>query len=187
MRPNKIKKIDESKPGSPQAGEPGFLAIGLLGKPHGITGEINLRINPDHWKRIYSLKSVFIGSSKKEYSIRSIRRKGENLLISFEEILTRESVAQLRNQIVYVHVMDIPVLQDDSYYYHQLIGMQVVDRQGQSIGKISEILKTGANDVYVVASQLFPQKEILIPAIKSVIVKIDIAKKRMVVNSQEWD
>jgi len=187
LKSDRSGKIDASSPGSPQAGEPGFLAIGLLGKPHGVKGEINLNISFKQIEDIFSLKSVFIGDLQVEYSIRSFRRKGEGLLISFEGISTRESVAHLRNKIIYIKIKDAPLLQEDSFYYHQLIGIQVINRQGQLIGKISEILKTGANDVYVITSPVPSVKEILIPAIKSVILEVDIANKRMVVDSQEWD
>ena len=187
MKSDSSGKIDTSSPGSPQAGEPGFLAIGLLGKPHGVKGEINLHVSSNQIEDILSLKSVSIGDIQEEFSIRYIRRKGEHLLISFEGISTPGSATHLRNKIVYIQIKDAPVLKNDSYYYHQLIGIQVINRKGELLGKISEILKTGANDVYVITSPNPPAKEILIPAIKSVILEVDLAKKRMVVDSQEWD
>lgn len=187
MKSDRSGRIDASSPGSPQAGEPGFLAIGLLGKPHGVKGEINFHISSTQIKDIFSLKSVFIGDIQEEYSVNSIRKKGEHLIISFKGISTPESVAQFRNKIIYIKNKNAPVLQEDSYYYHQLIGIQVFNRQGQLLGKINEILKTGANDVYVITSLNPLAKEILIPAIKSVILEVDINNKRMVVDSQEWD
>ena len=77
-----------------------------------------------------------------------------------------------------VHVDDLPPLESEEFYLHQLIGMNVVeDATDKSLGKIVEILETGANDVYIVKDKL--GSEILLPAIDPVILDIDIENNQM--------
>ena len=80
----------------------------------------------------------------------------------------------------------MPDLRDEEYYYHELIGVEVRNEEGAILGTLTEIIVTGANDVYVVTPKN-GSKDILIPAIKSVIKKIDIESKLMVISPQEWD
>src|SRR5258708_1814790 len=84
------------------------------------------------------------------------------------------------NQLVYVPRADRPPLPPGQYYYHELIGFEVVDENDVSFGRLSEILETGANDVYVVARP--DGGELLIPVIPSVMLAIDAARQRIIVH-----
>jgi 16S rRNA processing protein RimM len=81
-------------------------------------------------------------------------------------------VAELRNLLVYVPTADRPQLEEGEYYHHQLLGLQVIDEAGNTLGTIMRIHETGANDVYVVQAE--SGAELLIPAIESVILNIDL-------------
>ena len=72
-------------------------------------------------------------------------------MLTFDGYTTPESVGVLRNQILYVRTADLPPLPDGDYYHHQVIGLNVVDEAGRLLGKVTEILETGANDVLVSA------------------------------------
>jgi len=87
---------------------------------------------------------------------------------------------------LYFEKKDLPDLEDEEYYHHELIGLEVRNENGAALGTLTEIIVTGANDVYVVTPKN-GSKDILIPAIKSVIKKIDIESKQMVISPQEWD
>jgi len=94
------------------------------------------------------------------------------MLLSFEGYQKREEVAELRNQLVYVRTADLPQLEEGEYYQHQMLGMQVIDEAGDILGTIVSIHETGANDVYIVKEK--SGEELLIPAIESVILNIDL-------------
>jgi 16S rRNA processing protein RimM len=78
---------------------------------------------------------------------------------------------------VYVSAADRPPLPEGHFYHHELLGLEVVDEDGALLGQLSEILQTGANDVYVVKAA--QRGELLLPAIESVVVRIDVAGHRI--------
>jgi len=170
---------DQQPAGSPSPGEPVFLAVGKLGRPHGVRGEIFLHILTDFPDRLKDGITVFLGLDHKPIEILSHRWHVNALLLSFADYNTPEAVATLTNQYVFVKAEDRPPLPDGEYYHHQIIGLKVVDEQGQILGTLTQILETGANDVYVV---LPPQgAEILLPAIEDVILRVDLDLGQIVV------
>ncbi len=115
---------------------------------------------------------MFIGAPHRKYVIADCRPHAKGLLIRFDGTASPEAAGTLRNQAVYVSAANRPVLTAGQYYHHQLLGSEVFDEQGVSLGQLNEILQTGANDVYVVAMD--EQRELLLPAIESVILQIDV-------------
>jgi len=170
--------LPDSQPaGSPSPGEPVFLAVGKLGRPHGLRGEIFLRILTDFPERLAPGVMVFLGPDYQPIEIKSQRWHRNALLLSLAGYHTPEDVAALTNQYLFVKAEDRPVLPEGEYYHHEMIGLQVLDEQGQVLGTLSQILETGANDVYVVLPHQGP--EILLPAIEDVILEIDLGQRQM--------
>ncbi len=184
-----IDKVSASQPlhesGSPQSGGPVFLAVGKLQRTHGVKGEIIMEVLTDFPDKITPGMNLFIGSRHKEYQVASVRPSAEKMLISFSGLTDCDQVSILRNQLVYIKTADANQLPEGEFYHHEIVGMQVVDENGQPIGSIQEILVTGANDVYVVFDE--DGKEILLPAIRSVVLSINKQSKRMVVRLPEWE
>ncbi len=162
--------------GSPHSSEPVFLTIGHLQRPHGVAGEIAMQVITDFPERIRKGKTVFLGTDYTPIKILQTRWKQDLMLIKFEGYSSREEVAKLTNLDVFTRVKDLPSLPAGEYYHHQLIGLQVFEGD-TLLGTISEILVTGANDVYVVSSLY--NSEILLPAIESGIISIDLEANRM--------
>ncbi len=79
----------------------------------------------------------------------------------------------------------LPNLEDGRYYHHQLIGLNALREDGTSLGSVQDIIVTGANDVYVVVDAA--GNETLLPAIDSVVLKIDLETKSIVVRPPEWE
>ena len=71
-------------------------------------------------------------------------------------------------------------LREDEYYFADLAGLRVETEEGQLLGKVTDILQTGANDVYVIGRER--QKDLLIPAIKDCVKQIDLENGRMVIH-----
>jgi 16S rRNA processing protein RimM len=162
----------EDQTGSSIPGEPEFLVVGKLGKPHGIRGEIVMDIMTDFPERLEPGISVWVGPQYREVRITNKRPHSRGMLLSFEGYQQREKVAELRSQLVYVRTADRPQLEDGEIYHHQMLGLQVIDDEQGTLGTIVRIHQTGANDVYVVQAESGP--ELLIPAIESVIKAIDL-------------
>jgi 16S rRNA processing protein RimM len=172
MRPVDKPDQQDNQTGSSIPGEPEFLVVGRLGKPHGIQGEIVMDVFTDFPERLKSGISVWVGPQYKEIKITNKRPHSRGMLLSFEGYQHREEVSALRNRLVYVRTVNLPQLEEGEYYHHQVLGMQVVDEEGGTLGSIVRIHETGANDVYVVQGE--SGTELLIPAIESVILAIDL-------------
>jgi 16S rRNA processing protein RimM len=157
--------------GSP-AGEPVYLVIGYLRRPHGIRGEIIMDLHTDFPERIKSGRKVLIGEKRQPLTLDTVRVHNNGLLVSFLGVDTPEDAGKYRNQWVHVKASDVPPLPEGKHYKYELIGLDVVDENGNPLGKLVEILETGANDVYVVRDDT--GKEILLPAIPSVILNLDM-------------
>jgi 16S rRNA processing protein RimM len=167
----------EKHSSSPYSGELEFLSIGRLLRPHGVRGELLMRVDTDFPERIKPGILLFIGEEYQPMKVTGIRKHSRGLLIQFNEYSQREDVDHLRNQPVFVRVEDRPPLPEGEYYYHQLIGLHVTSDEGKEIGVLASILETGANDVYVVVRE--DGSEVLLPAIDEVILDIDLEIKKM--------
>jgi len=180
MKPSSLPVQKDNDSGSPTSGEPEFLVIGKLGRPHGLHGEILMVVYTDFPERIEPGVTLFIGPRYQPVKLIKSRPHTRGLLVTFEDYHVREKIAELRNQLVYVRTSDSPLLDPGEYYHHQLLGLQVIDENGRLLGLLSSILETGANDVYVIRDQT--GAEILIPAIDSVILDIDLEHKQIQVH-----
>ncbi len=163
--------------GSPTAGGPAFLAVGRLRRPHGVRGEALVEVLTDFPERLQPKTVVYAGEEHLPLTIRSRRSHNEGLLLAFAGLETPEAVGRFRNQILYVPSADRPSLPDGEYYHHQLIGLMVQEEDGQMLGRLTEILETGANDVYVVTAE--DGNEILLPVIPGVVLDVDLVGKTM--------
>jgi 16S rRNA processing protein RimM len=105
------------------------------------------------------------------------------MLIKFKTIDTPEDAGQYRNQWTYAKTKDLPPLSAGQHYQHELLGMNVLDEDGNLLGTLSEVVETGANDVYVVRDD--SGKEILLPDIPSVILDLDFDRRMMKVHLLE--
>jgi len=166
--------------------KPAFLAVAKIHKPHGLNGEVSVELLTDFPERLIKGKQVYIGENHIPSQIDTIRKMDKKHLITFIDYYSRDSVRSFCNEIVYIQDKDLPLLSEYEYYHHDLIGMRVFSMEDHEIGVLIEIIHTGANDVYVIKHNNRDMKEILIPAIKSVVKKVDIKNKKMTVKLQEW-
>jgi 16S rRNA processing protein RimM len=180
------RKTSPTKTGSPIHGEPVFLAIGILRKPHGIKGELLMELLTDFPERITKGKKVYLGEEHDQVLINSARNSNTGLLIHLDNVESREAAVKLHNIVVYVRCDEIPILPIGSFYHNQIIGLIVCEVNGTQLGKIIDIITTGSNDVYVIKPEGENEKEILLPAISSVILETDLKKGIMIVNLPVW-
>jgi 16S rRNA processing protein RimM len=173
---------DRRDSGSP-AGEPLYLSVGFLRRPHGLRGEIIMDLHTDFPERLRKGRKLFLGEEHKPVTLESIRPHAKGVLMKFKAMDTPEDVGQFRNQWVYAAMKDLPPLPEGQHYQHQLLGFNVVDENGNPLGVLAEIIETGANDVYAVRDD--SGTEILLPNIPSVILELDFARRLMKVHLLE--
>jgi 16S rRNA processing protein RimM len=163
--------------GSPSAGEPEYLVVGFLRRAHGVRGEMVMEIHTDFPERLTPDTKVFVGDEHQPMTIDGTRFHQEGLLVKFKGLDSPEEAARYRNQLVYVAAADRPPLPKGQYYHHELIGFVVMDEEKGFVGKLMEIMQTGANDVYVVSRP--DGREVLLPVIPSVVLDIE-ADRRLI-------
>ncbi len=168
------RKNSKSGSPSPEGGELSFVAVAKLRRPHGLDGEALVSILSDFPERIVPGAKFFLGEEHVPITVESIRGHNEGLLLRIVELPNRLSLEGKQNQIIYAHIDDLPSLEEGDYYHHQLIGLEIKDTDGMSLGKLVDILVTGANDVYVVRPE--KGKELLLPSTKEVIIEINLPK-----------
>ena len=175
--------------GSDQMGsEPRYLLLGEILRPHGIRGEVRMRVLTDYPERIPQLEQIYIAESidtdkAVAYRVIHMRMHQGYALLQLEGITNRDQAEPLRQLQVMVALEDAIPLEEGEFYLYQLIGLSVRTGGGEILGEISDVLETGANDVYVVESPQYG--EILIPATDETIVETNIAQGHVVVNLPE--
>jgi 16S rRNA processing protein RimM len=170
----------ERPAGSPAAGEPAFLAVGKVRRPHGVAGDVLVEIYTDFPERLQTKATIYAGEKHIPLTILRQRSHNDGVLIAFDGFTTPEQVGRFRNQILYIKRVDAAELPEGEYYFHELVGLAVTDETGELLGKVTEIVETGANDVYVVTNDA--GQELLLPAIPDVILNVDLVSKSMKVH-----
>lgn len=182
---NHPDQSNETTTGSPVSGGPAYLLVGILRRTHGVKGEMLMDLTTDFPERIRPHKVLFIGESHKPMTVKSVRKANRQIIIAFEGYHDCDQAAELRNQNVFVKTSELPKLPKGEYYHHELIGLTAITEDGQKLGKLEEIIQTGANEVYVIRSS--DGSEILLPAIKEVILEIHPELGEMLVRPPEWE
>jgi 16S rRNA processing protein RimM len=145
---------------------------------HGIRGELKCRIVTDFPSRRFRRGHMVVVDGAPR-TIRAARVQGMTVLLKLDEIDDRDAAETFRGKEIQIRLEDAVALPKGQYFWHQVIGLQVEDATtNEPLGEVTDILETGANDVYVVRGG---RGEILVPAIKDVIKQIDPAAGRMLI------
>ena len=156
--------------------EPEFITIGKILSPWGIKGKLRVEVETDFSQRFASSSKVYI--KQQPMTIDSAEWHKGKAIIKINTIDCIEDAANLRGQPVEINHDQLQPLPEGQYYHFQLIGLEVQTTQGESLGKITEILTMPSNDTYVVDGT---RGEILIPATEDVIKSIDLDKGCLVI------
>jgi 16S rRNA processing protein RimM len=152
---------------------------------HGLKGTSKIKSYAESLE-IFKSGAVLLVSSpdgrKNRYEIDWIKSHSRGALLTFKEITGRDQAKSLIGSEIYIEKAELPELEAGTYYWFDLIGVNVYTSDDRYIGRIDSIIETGANDVYVVKAA---DKEILVPALESVVRSIDIESKIMRVELPE--
>jgi len=159
-----------------------LITIGKAVKPFGVKGEMKIEPMTDFPDRFQGLQRAYLVSpAGRELAceIRSVRYAGGTPYLLFSGYETPEKAKELNGWFIKVPVEDAVPLPEGSYYWFELIGMEVFAESGEKLGRIVEVFQTGSNDVYVMKQG---KKETYLPATKDIIKHVDRTHKRMVIH-----
>jgi 16S rRNA processing protein RimM len=159
---------------------PDFTAVGEIIKAHGIRGEVKVIPLTDNPKRFERIRRVFFrrAAEWQELYIQGYRMIKELVLIKFDGINDLTAAEDLGRGLIYIPREERPVPPAGRYYHDQILGLKVLTVTGEFLGAVDQIFQTGANDVYSVKLQA---RQVLIPALKSVVRRIDLEQGKMLV------
>jgi 16S rRNA processing protein RimM len=154
-----------------------YLHVGRIVNTQGLRGEVRVISQTDFPNERYKVGSqLTLFQEQKKPVILKVKsyRKHKNFdVLSFEGHSSINKVEKYRNGILKVSVDDLQTLSENEFYYHEIIGLEVLAVDGEKIGKVKEVLSPGANDIWVVQRE--GKKDALIPYIEPVVKKIDLA------------
>jgi len=156
-----------------------YLAIARVVAPHGVRGEVRCQIITDFPERFAHTRQVAIGPSHTTYRVVRSRFHRGQVILKLEGVDTVEAAERLRGQLVEVPLSEAVALPHGHYFWHQILGLVVETVQGERLGRIVDILETGSNDVYVVRRP--DGGELLLPAIRQVVRRIDLERGVVVI------
>lgn len=160
----------------------GHIAIGQVGKPHGIKGEVKVIPLTDDLRRFRRLTYVVIKGV--EYKVEFVKLQADRAILKLAGIDAPEPLDALKDEYVEVRYEDAVKKKKDEYYIDELRGLMVFDTEGTQLGQIYDVIQTGANDVYWIKEP----KELLIPAMKTIVTEVNPTEGKVVIRpAREWN
>jgi 16S rRNA processing protein RimM len=161
------------------------IAIGVIAGPHGLDGEVRVRITGDGPEPLLTAEAVWVGPSATDPEARRYRvhgcgpgRKGE-VRLKFDGIERRDAIGRLVGLVVSAPVSHLPELPAGEFYWYELIGCRVASVSGLEVGTVREIWETGAHDVLVVVDEDGIQR--LLPTARDLMTDVNLETRRIVV------
>ncbi len=166
------------------------IVIGRIGGAHGVKGWMKIMSFTRPKENIfkYSPWLIQIDESWQPIEVEDSQLRGERLLIKLADIESPEQARLYMNCDIAIQREQLPDLEEGEYYWHDLIGLEVINQEQVSLGEVSEIAETGANDVLVLYSGKKDKKNILIPLVMDVyVMQVDLTARQIRVDWQIED
>ena len=157
--------------------------LGKISKPFGYKGEVSVFLDVDSPEEYSELEEVYVEINKRlvRYEIESIRIQTNKAVVRFADV-TNEDVSRLVGKSLFLPLEYLPELEGNNFYFHEIIGFDVEDKQKGMVGKIAGVYE---NTPQPLLSIEFEGKEILIPAIDSIITEVDRSKRLMKIKAPQ--
>lgn len=160
--------------------EPPFLVIGQLLKPHGVRGEMRVRVYTELPERFTWLETVYVGrENPRAETVDTVRFHKDLVLLKLVGYDDRDAVQSLHGELLQVPESEAIPLEEGEYFLYQLEGLAVYSDEGESLGTLTRVIETGANNVFLVKGVA---GELLLPDIEDVVLDIDFDQQRMTVH-----
>lgn len=159
-----------------------LLQVGIISQTHGIHGEVKVFPTTDDVKRFKKLKETILDTGKEKITleIESVKFFKQFAILKFKGIDNINEIERYKGKSLYVTRENAVRLRRNEYFIADLIDIEVYEENEQLLGTLTNVIETGANDVYEVA--MSDGREVLIPAIKECILSVDIEGRKMVVH-----
>jgi 16S rRNA processing protein RimM len=157
------------------------VLIGKIVSTFGLKGEVKVWPYTDWPEHFQELETVCVGFDRNScwiHKIEKVRYHKSLVILKLSQVDSIEEAEKLRGMQIFIRESELMPLPENQYYIHDIIGMDVVTTEGEYLGKICEILRSPAHDIYVA-------DKALIPAVKEFVVSIDVKKKQMVIKPIE--
>lgn len=159
-----------------------YLETGKIVSIHGVRGEVNVQTWCDTPEDFCRLKKLYNKDGSALFTVERARPKSDTMaILKIKGVDTADGAQSLRNTVLYMDRADAH-LPEGSYFIADLIGLDCVTEAGESLGRLTDVLETGANDVYEITRG---DKKFYIPAIPSVVLKTDIEGGKMTIYPME--
>ena len=161
-----------------------YLSIGQIINTHGLRGAVKVYPLTDDISRFEKLKEVYVEENDGivKYKVESVKFLSSTVSVKLKGVDSEEAANKLRGSYIKVDRKSAVKLPKDTYFICDLIDLEVYDEKGLLLGTVKDVLQTGSNDVYVIQSSW---KDILIPALKDIVKKIDLVNKKILVEMPE--
>ncbi len=157
---------------------PEYLTIATVLAPWGLKGELKVRIETDFPERFARLTRIYLGPEHEPFEFEGYRQHSGHGLLKLKGCDTRNAVEGLRGMEVQIPLDEAIPLPPGQYYVYQIEGLTVCTEAGEPLGTVKEVLFTGSNAVYLTHG---PRGEVLIPALKDVVLEVDLEAGRIIV------
>lgn len=160
-----------------------YLQVGIITSTHGIAGEVKVFPTTDDLKRFKKLKEVLVDTGKERLplTVDGVKFFKQFAILKFKGIDSINDVQKYKGMPLFVTREHAVRLSRGEYFIADLIGMRVVSEDASFEGTLSDVMQTGANDVYVIR-QKDTEKELLLPAIKDCVLSVDMEQNRMTIH-----
>ena len=159
-----------------------LLQVGVITTTHGVRGEVKVFPTTDDPARFKKLKNVILdtGKEKIDLEVAGVKFFKNMVILKFKGIDDINDVEKYRKKSLYVTRENAVKLKKNEYFIADLIGLKVESDEGEDLGTLSDVLQTGANDVYVLSNEC--EVDILLPAIKECVKEVDIENGTILVH-----
>lgn len=157
------------------------VLIGKIVSTIGLKGEVKVWPYTDWPEHFEDIETVCVGLGNDDCAIHEIERvryHKSTVILKLSGIDSIEDAEKLRGMLIFIPEAELMPLGENEYYIHDVIGMDVVTTEGECLGKISDVLRSPAHDIYVT-------DRAMIPAVKEFVVSVDLKKKQMLVKPIE--
>lgn len=162
-----------------------YLRVGVIASTHGLKGEVKVFPTTDDPERFRDLKQVFLdtGNEYKSLNVAGVKFFKNQVILKFREFNDINEIEQYKGKDLLVTRDQAVPLKENENFITDLIDMEVYTDEDKRLGILTDVMQTGANDVYVVETD--EGKEVLLPAIPSCILDVNVEEARMTVHILE--
>ena len=160
--------------------------LGYVIKTHGLHGEVSILLDVDFPESYQNLESVFVATKGSDtlipFFVESIAVRQNKAIVKFEDIDTIEQAEDLPKSRLFLPLASLPALEDDQYYYHEIVGFTVEDEQQGTLGAVQDVYESTGQDMIVMQYQ---EKEVFIPINDDIVLRLDKAQSVVYVSLPE--